>query len=74
MTPERYAAENGIDLATVPKGMSGDFGVAKHRQCPLCWGGYRGIGDHYSKHGSVRFYKCRCCSHTWKVIGAESDD
>lgn len=66
MTPERYAAENGIDLATVPKGVSRDNDPPKHRQCPLCWGGLGGVGVAYSTHGSVSFYKCKVCSHTWK--------
>lgn len=40
--------------------------VPKYRQCPLCFNGpMNGTGVAYCTQGSTRYYKCKCCGHTW---------
>lgn len=41
--------------------------IPKWRQCPLCWGNYKGVGKVRSTQGMRRYYKCCECGFSWSV-------
>jgi len=47
--------------------------VAKHRQCPSCYGRLKGVGEGSSTQGNKARYKCDKCGHNWTVIVTDAE-
>lgn len=44
--------------------------IPKHRRCPLCWTGQKGVGVQYSAYPlkKTKYFKCKNCAHTWSAV------
>jgi hypothetical protein len=63
---ENKAAQESI-APIVRQVIRGD--IPPNCRCPLCWNHLAGHGKSINRRlgGRVRYYKCKCCAHSWKA-------
>ena len=65
LPPPQAAPEPKPAVRTVIRG-----DVPPNCRCPLCWVLQAGHGKSVNRRlgGRVRYYKCKFCPHSWKVV------